>query len=96
MQFVLVSKERASDRQFFERTAKTLCPTNQVCQVMFWTERKHVPSRTPFTDTQLNQLAAQYNQNPNTGYVRSCPAALTQIPSAALGSPPDCVPEVAT
>jgi hypothetical protein len=23
-----------------------------------------------FTDTQLRQLAAQYNQNPNTGYVK--------------------------
>ena len=70
MQFVLVSKSHATDRQFFERAAKTLCPSGQVCQVMFWTDRKHVPSRTPFTDAQLNQMAAQYNQNPNTGFVQ--------------------------
>jgi len=69
MQFVLISKSHASDRQFFERAAKALCPPGQVCQIMFWTDRKHVASRTPFTDAQLNQLAAQFNQNPNTGLV---------------------------
>src|SRR4051812_25076508 len=67
MQFVLVPTSQAIDRQFFERAAKALCPSAQVCQVMFWTERQYVPSRTPFTDTQLSKLAAQYNQNPNTG-----------------------------
>jgi len=70
MQFVLVSKSRAADRQFFERAAKALCAPGQVCQVMFWTDRKYVASRTPFTDAQLNQLAAQYNQNPNTALVQ--------------------------
>jgi hypothetical protein len=70
MQFVLVAKSHAADRQFFERAAKTLCPPGQVCQVMFWTDRKYVATRTPFTDAQLSQLAAQYNQNPNTGFVQ--------------------------
>ena len=70
MQFVLVTKSHAADRQFFERAAKALCPSGQVCQIMFWTDRKHVASRTPFTDAQLNQLAAQYNQNLNTGLVQ--------------------------
>lgn len=70
MQFVLVPKSQAADRQFFERAAKALCPPGQVCQVMFWTDRKYVASRTPFSDAQLNRLAAQYNQNPNTGFVQ--------------------------
>src|ERR1043166_9070887 len=69
MQFVLVSKSHATDRQFFERAAKALCSSTQVCQVMFWTDRKYVASRTPFSDAQLNKMAAQYSQNPNIGLV---------------------------
>jgi hypothetical protein len=70
VQFVLLPKKHSSDRALFDNAAKALCPPRETCQVMFWTDRKYVPSRTPFTDAQLSQLAAQYNQNANTGYAR--------------------------
>lgn len=70
MQFVLVSKAREADKQFFEETAKTLCGSRRVCQIMFWTDKKFVPFRSPFTDAQLSNQVAQYNHNQNTGFVQ--------------------------
>ncbi len=70
MQFALVERGHESDRQFFERAAKALCPASEVCQVSFWTDRRYVPVRTPLTEAQLKRMVAQYAHNPNTGFVQ--------------------------
>ena len=67
--YVLVPKAHATDRKFFETTAKTICRSQRICQVMFWTDLKFVATQPPYSDAQLNQLAAQYWYNRNTGLV---------------------------
>ena len=65
--FVVASSRSMRDRAAVLTFAKTLCGTQRVCFVHFWTSEAQAGRRIPMTDRQVDAMVASYNRNLNTG-----------------------------
>jgi hypothetical protein len=65
---VYVSKEKENDVQVYKDAVNDLCKKGQFCMIMFWSNKKHIPTSFPMSDKQEKELNASYTFNPKTGY----------------------------
>ncbi len=68
MQFVLVAKPREADPAVYRRAIRALCKPGKHCFLLFWSDRRQVPSRMPMTDRQASAQVASYTKNPATRF----------------------------
>ncbi len=65
--FVLIKPNRQRDRKVYDDAIRYLCPSDDYCSILFWSEPKYVPKSMPMTDSQANHEVANYWNNPNGG-----------------------------
>jgi hypothetical protein len=65
--FVVASEESMRNRAAVLAFAKTVCGTQRICFVHFWTSEAKAGRRIPMTDRQAGTIVASYNRNLNTG-----------------------------
>jgi hypothetical protein len=63
MDFVVVPRQRQTERPYYERIANAICGSRTTCMVHFWTDRKHVPTSAEMSGAGLTQMTAQYERS---------------------------------
>ena len=68
--FVYVDPSEHPHRSTYKKIAKKVCSNENICIVMFWSNKDLTPRSIPMTDEQMNSKTAHYNLNKNTGLDR--------------------------
>lgn len=51
----------------YDEAIANLCRSDEYCTILFWSQRRYVPTEMPMTDTQANHEVANYFNNPRNG-----------------------------
>jgi type VI secretion system protein VasI len=68
IQFVLVAKDRESDRAVYDAATAALCDRREICIMHFWSDSESVPKVFPVSDDVFDTQTAVYSHNPNTSH----------------------------
>lgn len=67
--FVFMEPAHKRDRTAYDAASKAICGrASAPCEILFWTDREMVATKIPLSDAEVDNQAAQYNRNPNTGF----------------------------
>lgn len=67
MEYVVVLKEKSSEKAIYLDAIGSICAPHQFCHVMFWVDKKYVPTAWPMTDDQKHAMTLEYFYNANSG-----------------------------
>ena len=66
--FVVVGAKSEKDRSVYDAAINSLCKPNELCGIMFWSDRKSAAVSLPMSEAALNAETANYIHNPFTNY----------------------------
>lgn len=65
--FVVVTKEREKDEKTYREAINSICLNGEFCKILFWSNKKDVPTSWPMTKDERNAIIADYFYNGNSG-----------------------------
>jgi len=68
VKFVLVEKSKEGSEAVYQIAIGELCGRAAHCMLLFWSDRRFVPSRLPMSDFQAEAKVASYVRNTSTGF----------------------------
>jgi hypothetical protein len=66
MEFVVIAKEHEANEKAYLDIISNICMPGEFCHVMFWTDKKDVPSSWPMTEEQKDAMTVDYFYNANS------------------------------
>jgi len=67
MTFVVVNKEREKDETVYQEAINSLSVDGDFCKILFWSNKKDVPTSWPMTKDERKAIIADYFYNGNSG-----------------------------
>jgi type VI secretion system protein VasI len=68
IEFVLVAKEKESDRAVYDAAITALCDPRESCVMHFWSDSESAPKVFPVSDDVFGAETAIYSRNPSTSH----------------------------
>jgi|GEM_PF-5625978 len=66
MEFIVVAEEKNSEKEVYLDAINSVCVPYQFCHVMFWADKKDVPTAWPMTEEQMQAMTREYFYNANS------------------------------
>jgi hypothetical protein len=66
MEFVVIRQEKFAEKEVYFDAIDSICAPDKFCHVMFWADKKYVPTSWPMTEEQRQAMTLDYFFNPNS------------------------------